>query len=95
MRFGVVLKKQEGMLKKLETPYKLGLASKLGNGKQKISWVQIDDLVQAITFIINNSTLSGPCKHCCARSSDTEKAGKDTSKSLASTLLFNNTSMAS
>lgn len=59
-RFGVVLKKQEGMLKKLETPYKLGLASVLGNGEQAISWVHIDDLINAIRFIIENPALSGP-----------------------------------
>ena len=60
MRFGVVLKKQHGMLEKLETPYKLGLASILGNGQQKISWIHIEDLIQAITLIINNQSLSGP-----------------------------------
>lgn len=59
-RFGVVLKKQQGMLKKLEMPYKLGLASTLGNGKQEISWVHIDDLVRAIIFIIQGPNLSGP-----------------------------------
>jgi uncharacterized protein (TIGR01777 family) len=59
-RFGVVLKKQEGMLKKLEPSYKLGLASILGDGQQSISWVHIDDLVRAIVFIIQNPALSGP-----------------------------------
>jgi uncharacterized protein (TIGR01777 family) len=59
-RFGVVLQKNAGMLKKLEPSYRLGLASILGNGQQLISWVHIDDLVQAIEFIINNPTLSGP-----------------------------------
>lgn len=60
MRFGVVLKKQCGMLKKLEMPYKLGMASTLGQGNQRISWVHIEDLVRAILFIIKNPTLSGP-----------------------------------
>lgn len=60
MRFGVVLKKHQGMLKKLEIPYKLGMASSLGRGEQLISWVHIDDLVRAISFIIKNPELSGP-----------------------------------
>lgn len=59
-RFGVVLKKNEGMLKKLEVPYKLALGSVLGSGEQKISWIHIDDLVRAIQFIIQNPSLSGP-----------------------------------
>ena len=60
MRFGVVLKKQCGMLQKLELPYKLGMASTLGDGKQLISWVHIDDLIHAISFIIDHPQLSGP-----------------------------------
>lgn len=59
MRFGVVLKKHQGFLKKLELPYKLGLASILGDGQQAISWVHIEDLVRAIGFIINTPTLIG------------------------------------
>jgi hypothetical protein len=59
MRFGVVIKKHEGLLKKLELPYNLGLASILGNGQQAISWVHIEDLVRAIDFIINTPTLTG------------------------------------
>ncbi|WP_202798046.1 TIGR01777 family oxidoreductase [Rickettsiella massiliensis] len=60
MRFGIVLKKKQGMLEKLEIPYKFGLASILGNGEQQISWVHIEDLVRAINFIIKNQELSGP-----------------------------------
>lgn len=60
MRFGVVLKKQQGMLKKLELPYKLGLASILGHGKQQISWIHIEDLVRAIDFVVKNATFLGP-----------------------------------
>ncbi len=37
MRFGVVLKKQQGLLKKLELPYKLGLTSILGKTDNKQS----------------------------------------------------------
>lgn len=60
MRFGVVLKKHEGMLKKLEIPYRLGLGGFIGSGEQLLSWVHIDDLIQAIIFIIKSPQISGP-----------------------------------
>lgn len=60
LRFGVVLKKKEGMLKKLEFPFFLGLGSILGDGKQVISWVHYQDLISAIIFLIENPHITGP-----------------------------------
>jgi uncharacterized protein (TIGR01777 family) len=58
-RFGVVLKKNEGMLKKLNLSFKLGLGSVVGSGKQILSWVDITDVVNALQFLINHPELSG------------------------------------
>ena len=58
-RFGVVLKKGEGMLKKLTPSYYFGLGSIIGDGKQIISWIHIDDLVSAFLFLLNNNKLTG------------------------------------
>ncbi|MFZ2314531.1 MAG: TIGR01777 family oxidoreductase [Gammaproteobacteria bacterium] len=58
-RFGVVLKKDEGMLKKLEPAFRFGLGSVLGDGKQIISWVHIDDVIASILFLINQPNLTG------------------------------------
>lgn len=60
MRFGVVLKKGEGMLKKLELPFKLGMGSTLGNGQQVLSWVYYQDLINAILFILSHKEITGP-----------------------------------
>jgi uncharacterized protein len=60
LRFGVVLKKSEGMLKKLELPFRLGLGSVLGNGRQILSWVYYKDLINAIDFLIEHPTVTGP-----------------------------------
>ncbi|MBA4697014.1 MAG: TIGR01777 family protein [Legionella sp.] len=60
LRFGVVLKKGEGMLKKLEFPFRLGLGSVIGSGNQILSWVHYQDLVNAIAFLIANPQLTGP-----------------------------------
>lgn len=60
LRFGVVLKKGCGMLKKLELPFRLGLGSVLGNGNQTLSWVYYKDLINAIDFLIAHQHLTGP-----------------------------------
>lgn len=59
-RFGVVLKKGEGMLKKLTPSFYLGLGSIIGDGTQMLSWIHIDDLIRAIVFILHKPELSGP-----------------------------------
>lgn len=59
LRFGVVLKKGEGMLKKLETPFSLGLGSILGDGEQIISWIHYTDLVSAIVFLLEHPDVTG------------------------------------
>ncbi len=60
LRFGVVLKKGEGMLKKLELPFRLGLGTILGSGQQVISWVHYKDLVNAVLFLLERPDLTGP-----------------------------------
>lgn len=59
-RFGVVLSAQGGALAQMLTPFKLGLGGKLGDGKQFMSWVAIEDAIGAIYHILNDNTISGP-----------------------------------
>ncbi|MDI9818105.1 MULTISPECIES: TIGR01777 family oxidoreductase [unclassified Legionella] len=58
-RFGVVLKKGQGMLKKLTPAFNLGLGSVIGDGKQMISWVHIEDVIGAIRFLLDHPELTG------------------------------------
>ncbi|QBR84606.1 TIGR01777 family protein [Legionella israelensis] len=58
-RFGVVLKKGRGMLKKLTPSYYLGLGSVIGDGQQVISWVHLDDVVHAYLFLLEHPDLIG------------------------------------
>ncbi len=58
-RFGVVLGKGEGVLKKLALSFYMGLGSIIGDGKQIMSWVDVDDLVGAVLFLINKPELTG------------------------------------
>ncbi|WP_412754763.1 TIGR01777 family oxidoreductase [Legionella donaldsonii] len=58
-RFGVVLKKGQGMLKKLAPSFYFGLGSIVGDGRQVISWVHSQDLVDAFLFLLDNPELTG------------------------------------
>ena len=57
-RFGVVFGKG-GSLKKMERIYRIGLGAILGSGKQWISWIFLEDLIEAIGMVLNSS-LEGP-----------------------------------
>ncbi len=59
-RFGIILGKEEGALPKMALPYKLFVGGKVGSGKQWLSWVHLKDVAEAIAFVIETSTISGP-----------------------------------
>ncbi len=58
-RIGIVLSKDGGTLKEFIKPLRFGTAAILGNGKQIISWIHIDDLVGLYINAIENETLNG------------------------------------
>ena len=60
LRFGVILSGRGGALKKMLTPFRLGVGGKLGDGRQYMSWVTLDDAVGAIEHALSDKTLSGP-----------------------------------
>lgn len=60
LRFGMVLDVIGGGLSKLLPFYRLGLGGPIGRGRQYISWISLDDTVNAITYLIGNSDISGP-----------------------------------
>ena len=60
IRTGIVLGKEGGALKKMLPTFKLGLGGKLGDGKQVMSWIHIDDLIAIYLEAINNPSYEGP-----------------------------------
>ena len=60
MRFGVVLSRSGGALQKMLPPFRMGVGGNIGNGRQWMSWVDMDDLVGAILHVIKTDTLQGP-----------------------------------
>ena len=60
LRIGLVLSRAGGGLAKMLPAFKMGVGGKIGSGKQYVSWIDIDDLVQIILFAATTETLSGP-----------------------------------
>lgn len=60
MRIGIVLSPEGGALAKMLPSFKLGIAGHIGDGKQFMSWISLDDVVGVITYALENNSLSGP-----------------------------------
>ena len=58
-RIGIVLSNKGGALMKFLKPLKFGIAPIMGNGKQIMSWIHIDDLCRLFVFAIENQNLKG------------------------------------
>lgn len=59
LRIGIVLSKEGGALKEFIQPLKWGVASILGNGKQIISWISVDDLCRLFLYAIQQEAMNG------------------------------------
>lgn len=59
-RFGVVLTPQGGALAKMLPVFRMGGGGNLGNGRQFMSWISIDDTVGALTHLLLTPDVAGP-----------------------------------
>ena len=59
-RLGIVLSAQGGALAKMLTPFKLGVGGVIGNGRQYMSWVTLDDATAALGHLLAADTVTGP-----------------------------------
>jgi uncharacterized protein (TIGR01777 family) len=60
LRIGVVLSPDGGALAQMLTPFRLGLGGKIGDGKQYMSWLTLEELIGMIQFALQTESLSGP-----------------------------------
>jgi uncharacterized protein (TIGR01777 family) len=60
MRFGVVLGRGGGAIATMKTPFTLCLGGPLGSGRQWFPWIHLDDVVNAILFLLSAEECSGP-----------------------------------
>lgn len=59
LRTGIVLSKTGGALAEFKKPLKLGMATILGDGRQVISWIFIDDLCRLYVKAIEDNNMRG------------------------------------
>jgi uncharacterized protein (TIGR01777 family) len=59
MRIGVVMSRSGGALKKMLTPFRLGLGGPVGSGRQYVSWISLRDVCSAILHLLVNDSISG------------------------------------
>mgnify|MGYP001119052577 FL=1 len=59
-RFGVILSPHGGALKKMLTPFKLGLGGVIGSGKQCMSWIALEDVVGSLIHLMLDKSIHGP-----------------------------------
>jgi uncharacterized protein len=59
-RFGIILDKDGGALAKMLPPFRMGIGGRVGSGKQWMSWIALDDVVDGLKFALTNEGMNGP-----------------------------------
>ena len=59
LRTGLVLHRDGGLLKKMHLPFALGLGSRLGHGRQAMSWIHRGDYLDALLFLLDQQSCRG------------------------------------
>lgn len=83
-RFGIILSTEGGALAKMLPPFRLGVGGRVGDGKQWMSWIALDDVVSGLRFLIDHASLTGPVNFVApnpvTNAEFTEKLGKALSR---------------
>jgi len=88
LRFGNVLGKEGGLLPTMKLMHKLMLGGRLGDGKQQISWIAIDDINKIVDFVIQHEEISGPVNVVSPNYVTQEEFGRKISKILKKPFFF-------
>lgn len=60
LRSGTVVARHGGLLGKLRPLFAYGLGGRLGNGRQYLSWISLEDEVEAVKFVLRTDSVDGP-----------------------------------
>lgn len=60
LRFGVVLSQKAGALRAMLRPFRAGLGGALGDGRQYMSWIALEDAGLAVEHCLGTESLQGP-----------------------------------
>jgi len=59
-RLGIVLSRRGGAMPAMLPIFKLGLGGPVGSGRQYWSWIALDDVVEAMLFLLDRDAVRGP-----------------------------------
>ena len=59
VRIGVVQGRGGGALQKMLLPFRLGVGGPVGNGRQWISWIHLEDLLRMFEWLLDNEHAHG------------------------------------
>jgi uncharacterized protein (TIGR01777 family) len=59
LRTGIVLARDAGALPMMALPFRFGFGGRIGNGRQWVPWIQIDDAVGLIRRVLQDDALHG------------------------------------
>lgn len=59
LRFGVILSRNGGALRQMLLPFKLGLGGRIGDGRQYMSWIALDDTTAAVRHVLDHESIRG------------------------------------
>ena len=60
MRIGMVLSGTGGALARLLPPFRMGVGGRLGDGRQWMAWITLDDLIALFLHALTQESLCGP-----------------------------------
>ena len=59
LRTGLVLGAQGGVLQRMLLPFQIGVGGQLGDGRQWMSWIALEDYVRAMQFVVATPAMNG------------------------------------
>lgn len=88
LRFGAILSPKGGLLKKVIPVFKFAAGGRLGNGKQMMSWVSLNDVVKSIWHTLNNSEVQGAVNVCSPETVSNKQFTKALAKAVGLPAIF-------
>jgi uncharacterized protein (TIGR01777 family) len=87
-RFGIILDANEGALAKMLTPFRMGIGGRVGDGKQWMSWIAIEDVVNGLISVIGDKSVSGPVNFVAPNAVTNAEFTKTLGRALSKPTLF-------
>jgi len=60
LRNGLVLSKRSGILRRILTPFRMGLGGTVGGGGQWLPWIHLEDHIGLVRHVMSHEAVSGP-----------------------------------